>query len=108
MGCDDVTVATLEQLAPLARDRVRVLEVLLEQVTREACVQAVDVSHYVLCSNGARYQRGWLVITATASPIAKQAAPIATAYVASRSLRPPIPAAISESRIANGISRSGR
>jgi hypothetical protein len=33
MGCDDVTVATLEQLAPLARDRVRVLEVLLEQVT---------------------------------------------------------------------------
>ena len=108
MGCDDVAVAAFEELAPLGWDRIWVLEVLLEQVTREAGVQAVDVSHYILCSNGPRYQRGWLVITATASPIAKQRAPIATAYVASRSLRPPIPAAISESRIANGISRSGR
>ena len=108
MRRDDVAVAALEELAPLARDRVRVLEVLLEQVAREAGVQAVDVSHYVLCSNEACYQRGWLVITATASPIAKQAAAIETAYVANRSLRPPIPAAISEIRIAKGMSRSGR
>lgn len=108
MGRDNVAVAALEELAPLARDRFGILEVLLEQVAREARVQAVDVSHYVLCSNEARYQRGWLVITATASPIAKQAALIATAYVASRSARPPMPAAISESRIAKGIRRSGR
>ena len=108
MGRDDVAVAALEELTPLARDRVGVLEVLLEQVAREARVQPVDVSHYVLCSNEECYQRGWLVITATASPIAKQAAPVATAYVASRSLRPPIPTAISESRIAKGISRRGR
>jgi len=33
---------------------------------------------------------------------------IATAYAASRSLRPPIPTAISESRIAKGMSLSGR
>jgi hypothetical protein len=32
----DVAVAALEQPAPLARDRVRVLEVLLEQVAGEA------------------------------------------------------------------------
>ena len=58
MGRDDVAVAALEQLAPLARDRVRVLEVLLEQVAREARVQAVDVSHYVLCSNEAALPEG--------------------------------------------------
>ena len=108
MSRDDLAVAALEEPAPFGRDRVWVLEVLLEEVAREARVQPVDVSHYVLCSNEARYQRGWLVITATASPIAKQAAPVATAYVARRVLRPPIPTAISESRIANGMSRSGR
>ena len=108
MGRDDVAVAALEKLAPLARDRVGVFEVLLEQVACEARVQAVDVSHYVLCSNGTRYQRGWLVITATAIPTAKQAAPIETAYVARRSFRPPIPTAISAIKIANGTSRSGR
>ena len=108
MRRDDVAVAALEEPTPLAWDRVGVLEVLLQQVAREACIQSVDVSHYVLCSNEACYQRGWLVITATASPIAKQAAPIETAYVASLSLRPPIPTAISEIRIAKGISRSGR
>ena len=108
MSRDDLAVAALEETAPFARDRFWVLEVLLEQVAREARVQAVDVSHNVLCSNEPCYQRGWLVITATASPIAKQAAAIATAYVASRSFRPPIPTAISEIRIAKGMSRSGR
>ena len=108
VGRNDVAVAALEELAPLGWDRVRVLEVLLEEIASEARVQAVDVSHYILCSNATCYQRGWLVITATASPIAKQAAPVATAYVASRSLRPPIPTAINESRIAKGTIRSGR
>ena len=108
MGRDDLAVAALEEQSPFARDRLWILEILLEEVARVARVQAVDVSHYVLCSNEGCYQRGWLVITATASPIAKQAAPVATAYVARRVLRPPIPTAISESRIANGMSRSGR
>ncbi len=108
MRRDDLAVAALEEQAPFPRDRLWILEVLLEEIAREARVQAVDVSHYVLCSNATCYQRGWLVITATASPIAKQAAPIETAYVASRSLRPPIPAATNESRIAKGMSLSGR
>ena len=67
MSRDDLAVAAFEEPTPFARDRLWVLEVLLEQVAREARVQAVDVSHYVLCSNEACYQRGWLVITATAS-----------------------------------------
>jgi hypothetical protein len=51
MRGDDVAVAALEEPAPFARDRVGVLEVLLEQIAREARVQPVDVGHYVLCSN---------------------------------------------------------
>ena len=104
----DVALAALEQPAPLSWDRVRILEVLLEQVSREAGVQPVDVGHYYLCSSGGRYQRGWLVTTATAMPTAKETAPTATATVARRSLRPPIPIAISARRIPNGMSRSGR
>ena len=50
-----------------------------------------------------------LAIVATSSAAhAKQAAPIETAYVARRSLRPPIPTAISASRIAKGTIRNGR
>jgi hypothetical protein len=52
MGCDDVARPALEQLAPLARDRFGILEVVLEQVACEARVQSVDV-HYVCCSNRA-------------------------------------------------------
>src|SRR5207248_131421 len=48
-----------------------------------------------LCSSGGRYHRGWLVTTATAMPTAKHAAPTATAIVARRSLRPPMPMAMS-------------
>ena len=51
MSRDDLAVAALEEPAPFGWDRLRVLEVFLEQVAREARVQAVDVSHYVLCSN---------------------------------------------------------
>ena len=79
MGRDGLAVAALEEQAPFARDRLWIVEVLLEEIARVARVQAVDVSHYVLCSNEGCYQRGWLVITATASPIANEAAPIATA-----------------------------
>src|SRR5436190_15214007 len=49
MRCDDVARAALEQLAPLARDRFGILEVVLEEVAREARVQSVDV-HYILFS----------------------------------------------------------
>src|SRR5947207_11413596 len=41
-------------------------------------------------------------------PAANETAPIATAKVARRVARPPIPAAIRASTIASGISRSGR
>jgi hypothetical protein len=79
MGGDNVAVAALEDPAPFARDRVRVLEVLLEQIAREARVEPVDVCHSCLCSSGGCYQRGLLVTTATASPAAKLKAAIATA-----------------------------
>ena len=108
MGRNDLAVAALEEQAPFVRDRLWIFEVLLEEIASKARVQPVDVSHYVLCSNATCYQRGWLAITATASPIAKHAALIETAYVASRSLRPPIPTATRDSRIANGMSLSGR
>jgi hypothetical protein len=45
MGGDDIAAAALEELAPLGRDRVRILEVVLEQVTSEARVQPIDVGH---------------------------------------------------------------
>ena len=108
VGRHDVAVAALEELSPLARDRVWVFEVFLEQIAREAGVQAVDVSHFTLCSSGVRYQSGWLVTTATAMPTRKLAPPIAAAYVARRSLLPPIPTASNARTMANGISRSGR
>ena len=55
MGRDDVAGATLEQAAPLLRDRVRVLEVLLEQRLRVARIQPIDVVHSsVLSSTGHR------------------------------------------------------
>src|SRR5688500_17214424 len=83
---DDVALAALEQPAPFGRNRFGILEVILEEVAREAGVQAVDVSHYCLCSNrssgflypaspAACYQRGLLVITAAAMPTANDAAP---------------------------------
>jgi hypothetical protein len=52
MSGHDVALAALEQSAPLARDRVRVLEVLLEEISGETRIQPVDVGHYCLCSNG--------------------------------------------------------
>src|SRR5262249_50652066 len=53
MRRDQVAATALEELAPLTRDRIWVLEVVLEQVAREACVQPVDVGHYTCCSNRA-------------------------------------------------------
>ena len=43
MGGDELAVAALEELAPLLRDRVGILEVVLEQEPGVARVQAVDV-----------------------------------------------------------------
>ena len=53
VGRDELAVAALEQLAPLGRDRVGILEVVLEQVAGVAGVQAVDVvrTHRLCCSN---------------------------------------------------------
>ena len=45
MGGHQLARAALEQRAPLARDRLGVLEVLLEERAGEACVQAVDFVH---------------------------------------------------------------
>jgi hypothetical protein len=55
VGSDDLAVAALEEAAPLRRDRLGVLEVVLEQRPREPGVQPVDVfpAHSVLCSNPA-------------------------------------------------------
>ena len=53
MRRDDVAVPAFEQLAPFAWDGVGILEVVLEQGTGEARVQAVDVGHSVCCSNRA-------------------------------------------------------
>ena len=53
MGRDDVAATAFEELAPLRRDRVRVLEVVLEKVAREPRVQPIDVGHYCCCSNRA-------------------------------------------------------
>src|SRR6184192_1461731 len=103
---DDVTRTAFEQTAPLRRDRCRILEVVLEQISRIARVEAVDI-HQVCCSRD-RYQSGWLVITATANPTAKENAPMKTAAVARRALRPPIATASRESTSASGIRRSGR
>src|SRR5215210_6809094 len=50
----DFALSAFEQLPPFGGDSVRVLEVVLEQVAREACVQPVDVRHYYLCSSGVR------------------------------------------------------
>ena len=47
-------------------------------------------------------------MTAAAMPTANEIAPIATAQVASRIARPPIPVAIKAMMMASGISRSGR
>ena len=43
MRRDEVAVAALEQLAPLGRNRVRVLEIVLEQQPRVSGVRPVDV-----------------------------------------------------------------
>ena len=43
MGGDEVAVAALEELAPLGRHRVRILEVVLEQQPRVSRVRPVDV-----------------------------------------------------------------
>ena len=50
---DELAVAALEELTPLGRDRVGILEVVLEQQTGVAGVQAVDVvrTHRLCCSN---------------------------------------------------------
>ena len=45
MRRDQLGVAALEERAPLRRDRLGVLEVLVEQRTRVAGVQTVDVVH---------------------------------------------------------------
>jgi hypothetical protein len=47
---DDIAATTFEELPPFGRDRIRVLEVVLEQIARETGVQPVDVSHLVLCT----------------------------------------------------------
>jgi hypothetical protein len=43
MRRDELAVAALEQLAPLGRHCIRILEVVLEQEARVAGVQPVDV-----------------------------------------------------------------
>ena len=103
---DDLAGAALEQVPPFRRDRVRVLEVVLEQVACIAGVEAVDV-HYACCSR-ACYQSGLLVTTATAIPTAKHSAPMKTAAIPRRALRPPMPTEMSERRIAIGTRRKGR
>src|SRR5438876_5716800 len=100
IGSDHLAVAALEQPSPLRRDRVRILEVVLEQIARVAGVQTVDVHQF--CCSRACYQSGWLVITATAMPTAEHRAPMNTAAVASRALRPPIATASSERTSATG------
>jgi hypothetical protein len=45
MRGDDIASTALEELSPLAGDGVGILEVVLEQIVREAGVEAVDVSH---------------------------------------------------------------
>ena len=83
-----VAVAALEERAPLVRDRVGVLEVLLEDEGRVARVQSVDSGRDAIetcCSSDEpRYQSGWLVTTAIVMPRKKQTAPIITAANASR------------------------
>jgi len=53
MRGDDVTPSALEELALFGRYRLVILEVVLEQVAREARVEPVDVGHYICCSNRA-------------------------------------------------------
>jgi hypothetical protein len=55
VGGDELAVAALEELTPLGRDGVRVLEVVLEQEPGIARVQPVDVAvaHTMCCSNPA-------------------------------------------------------
>jgi nickel-dependent lactate racemase len=50
---DELAVAALEELTPLGGDRIGILEVVLEQETGVAGVQAVDVvrAHRLCCSN---------------------------------------------------------
>src|SRR5918912_3028758 len=51
MRRDDLATAALEKLPPFARNRLGILQVLLEEVPCESGVQAVDVSHPCLCSS---------------------------------------------------------
>jgi hypothetical protein len=47
-----VALAAFEEAAPLARDGVRILEVVLEQRACESRVEPVDVRHCFCCSSG--------------------------------------------------------
>ena len=60
MRGDELAVAALEELAPLGRDRIGVLEVVLEQEPGVAGVQPVDVlrAHRLCCSNRDETRRG--------------------------------------------------
>ena len=57
---NELAVAALEELTPFSRDRVGILEVVLEQQTGVAGVQAVDVvrTHRLCCSNRDEPKRG--------------------------------------------------
>jgi hypothetical protein len=56
---DELAGAALEERAPLARDRLRVLEVLLEERAGVARVESVDVVHaHRLCCTSRDPSRG--------------------------------------------------
>ena len=68
MGGHQLAGPTLEQRAPLARDRLGILEVLLEERAGEACVQAVYFvhAHTLCCTTGIPSRRGSILRLSTA------------------------------------------
>ena len=90
---DDAGITTLEERSPFLRDRLGVLEVLLEQSLGIARVDSVDIAHAHQvrsstaspCGGASPPQKiGLLVRTATDIPISQPSPPAATANAASR------------------------
>ncbi len=127
MGGDQLARAALEEFAPLGGHGVGILEVVLEQEPGVARVQAVDIvcAHSVCCTNEPVeivLDRVWAakrplhpaliqripVMTAIVIPSVQQMTLAAIAKPTRRRCRSDMRAATNASKIAKGMSRTGR